>query len=287
MPALGPDDDHDRVETPSRESAASDDVADSCSTTARSAPRRAADHLGGRRHLGDLGQPRPPRLLARLARGGPPLRQRLRGPFAAPHPDRARRGPRDDPVDADLGEHLDRELGPVALRDRLHDGHRRGRRGARPRPTTPTRSAPTSRSRSRHRWPRCRCRRPARPAHRPAMRRTTTAWCASSPSTTTVAPAATPVTGPRKTGSDTGQRGLNASRSRPNTDLCGRLDVAVRRLLVAQRRELAQQLLLPVVEPARGLDVDRDDDVAADLRAQVGYAATAEGLLRAGLGARA
>ena len=119
------------------------------------------------------------------------------------------------------------------------------------------------------------------------VRRTTTACRASSPSTTTVVTGGDAGHRAEEDRERHGQRGLKASRSRPNTDLCGVWMLAVGRLLVAQRRELAEQLLLPVVEAARGLDVDRDDDVAADLRAEVGYAAPAERLLRAGLGARA
>ena len=71
-----------------------------------------------------------------------------------------------------------------------------------------------------------------------------------------------PGTATRWTGSDTAQPALKASRSRPNIDLCGRLDLALGRLLATDRRELAQQLLLARVEAGRGVDGDVDDQVA-------------------------
>ncbi len=89
---------------------------------------RQRDRLVGGRQRRDLGEPRPPRLLGGLAGGRPPAGQRLHGPLALPHRDAARRGPRHDPGDPDLGEHLDGQLAPVALGDRLHDDHLRLRR---------------------------------------------------------------------------------------------------------------------------------------------------------------
>ena len=78
---------------------------------------------------------------------------------------------------------------------------------------------------------------------------------------------------------------LNASRIRPNTDLlAARREPAVGLLLAADRGQLAQQLLLAGVEPGRGLDHDRHDQVAA-AAAQPGHAAAAERVLAAGLGA--
>ena len=65
-----------------------------------------------------------------------------------------------------------------------------------------------------------------------------------------------------------------------------RVDLTGRLLLATDRRQLAQQLLLRGVEPGRGLDDDRDDQVAA-ATAQPGHAATAEHLLGARLGAGA
>ncbi len=82
-----------------------------------------------------------------------------------------------------------------------------------------------------------------------------------------------------------GQRGLKASLSRPKRDLCGGWILPSGDSSWRSCGELAEQLLLAVVEAGRGLDVDGDDDVAADLRAQMGYAATAERLLGARLGA--
>ena len=67
------------------------------------------------------------------------------------------------------------------------------------------------------------------------------------------------MTGRRGRPAAAASRGLKASRIRPNTALVRRLDPAVGRLLVTQRGQLAQQLLLPVVEPGRRLDVDGDD----------------------------
>ena len=127
-PALGADHDHDLAGLRDRERA-SDSVASSCSTTARSARRPGSTHVGGGGQLRDLRVPGPPRLLGRLARGRPPLRQRLRRPLALPHRHAARRRPGHDLGDADLGEHLDRELAAVALRQRLHHGDGRRRLG--------------------------------------------------------------------------------------------------------------------------------------------------------------
>ena len=53
----------------------------------------------------------------------------------------------------------------------------------------------------------------------------------------------------------TDHRGLKASRKRPNTDLA-RSHLPVGLLLVAERGELAEQLLLTLVEAHRGLDDD-------------------------------
>ena len=111
------------------EPTASDDVAASCSTTARSAPStRATTSAVDAISVTSGSQERRDCLPASRA-----VARHFASDFAARSPrhtpTRARGGPRDDPVDADLGEHLDGELGPVALGDRLHDGHRRGRRG--------------------------------------------------------------------------------------------------------------------------------------------------------------
>ena len=59
-----------------------------------------------------------------------------------------------------------------------------------------------------------------------------------------------------------------------------RVDLARRLLLVADRRQLAQQLLLTGVETARGLDDHRDDEVAASA-AQARHATAPEHLLGA------
>ena len=96
-------------------------MASSCSTTARSASATSATTSAVDRELGDLGEPRPARLLGRLAGGRAPPGQRLGRALALPDRDAARGRPGDDPRDADLGEHLDGELAPIALRDRLDD----------------------------------------------------------------------------------------------------------------------------------------------------------------------
>ena len=117
------------------------------------------------------------------------------------------------------------------------------------------------------------------------VRRTTTAWRASSPSTTTVVAGGDAGHRAEEDGERHGQRGLKASRSRPNTDLCGLWmcpsgDSSLRSAASSRSSSSCRSSS----RPGR-LDVDGDDDVAADLRAEVGYAATAEGLLDAGLGA--
>ena len=130
-------------------------------------------------------------LAASRAVAGPPG-VRLRGALALPHRDRARCGPRHDPVDADLGEHLDGQLAALALGQRLHD--RDGRLGAlgaverHRRETVKTRLPVEATS-------------PVTEVPRPSVsmtcspsrsRRTATAWCASSPVTSTTEPTTTP-----------------------------------------------------------------------------------------------
>ena len=84
-PALGTDHDHDRRRRPSRrQRRRAARSATSCSTTARSAARAAPATSAVVASSVDLGQPRAARLLAGLARRGPPPRQRLRRPLAAP-----------------------------------------------------------------------------------------------------------------------------------------------------------------------------------------------------------
>ena len=58
------------------------------------------------------------------------------------------------------------------------------------------------------------------------------------------------------------QWSLNASRMRPKRD-CSRPGWPVGLLLAPDRCQLAQQLLLARVEPGRGVDLDRDDEVAS------------------------
>ena len=135
---------------------------------------------------------------------------------------RARRRPRHDDVDADLGEHLDGELAAVALGDAPGRRPPRGSRARRCRPRRRSRTATSCAvAATVHRGRRTGAvgqRRPARrrgsasPRRRAAPRRR---------STSTASPAATAGergVHERPAGSS---GGLNASRSRPNTDLCG------------------------------------------------------------------
>ena len=216
--------------------------------------RHDLDHVGGRRQLGDLRVPGPSSLLGRLAGGRAPAGQRLRGPVALPDRHAARRRPRHDPGHTDLGEHLDRELAPVTLGERLHHGDRTA-----PAPP-PRRTTSGARRRSACRWPRPH---PPPSAPRPSVstsasptrsRRTATAWCASSPSTRTTDP-----TGRRRATAPGGRAATSAVLvervAQPAEHrLRAGLHLAGRRLLAADRGQLAQQLLLPRVEPGRRLD---------------------------------
>ena len=69
----------------------------------------------------DLGQPRAVSLLRRLADDRRPARAALLGLRGIPPRDAARRLPRHDLVDAELGRRLHRELVAVALGERLHE----------------------------------------------------------------------------------------------------------------------------------------------------------------------
>ena len=96
------------------------------------------DRAGGGRHPfrqgggagrgRDLGQPGAAGLLGGLAGGGAPLGEGALAPVALPPGDGALGRPREHGVDADLGHQLDRELAPVALRQRLRDDQPRLRR---------------------------------------------------------------------------------------------------------------------------------------------------------------
>ena len=92
----------------------------SCSTSAR----RRADarrHVGGAGQVGDHRQPHPPALLRGLPGRPPPPLQRLSATFGAPLHHRPRGGPRHHLVHAEFGHQLDGELGPLTLRQCLHD----------------------------------------------------------------------------------------------------------------------------------------------------------------------
>src|SRR5215213_7737155 len=78
------------------------------------------------------------------------------------------------------------------------------------------------------------------------------------------------------------ERVADATEHRRGT---ARAQTAVGLLLPTDRRKLAQQRFLSRVEPSRGLHQDRDDEVTTTA-AQPGHAATAERVLRVGLGAR-
>ena len=106
--------------------------------------------------------------------------QGLRGALALPDRDGARRGPRHDPADADLGEHLDRELAPVALGQRLDDGDAGSGVGLGDRRRRRAREDPLAGGgdRTGDRGARAVGEDDRSPSRR---RRTATAWCASSP----------------------------------------------------------------------------------------------------------
>ena len=127
QPALGADDEDHPVRHVGRQRLGRLLVKDQRQGSARD----QRGDLGSRCQWRDLRKPRPPGLLGGLPGGGLPLGERLRGPIASPDGDRSRGGPGHDPGDADLGEHLDRELAPVALgqgldHDDLGTGSRHG-----------------------------------------------------------------------------------------------------------------------------------------------------------------
>ena len=124
-------------------------------------------------------------------------------------------------VDADLGEDLDRELAALPLGQGLHDGDGRLGRGSCATDSTVTEKTrlPVEATDPVAEVPRPSVRTTCSPSRR---RRTATAWCASSPVTSTRVPGAAPSRdSTRWTGSDTPAQPWKASRSRPNIDLCG------------------------------------------------------------------
>ena len=265
---------------------------------ARSRPR-AARRPGRRRRparttsavdasVGDLGEPGAPRLLGRLAggrRASAPATCRLARPS---RPRRCATPP----------------TGTIRRRRSRSAPRRRARRG---RPWgSPARRSPSGRRRARCRRPTRRS--PRRPACRstptaPATdvpapsvsttcsptrsRRTATAWCASSPSTVDLVADRDAAErrrrgGPGATSDSAGQCGLNASRSRPNTDLLpGRtwpVGFSSSRIAASSRSSSSCRASSRVGR----LDDDGDDQVAATA-AQAGHAAAAQHLLGAGL----
>ena len=261
QPALGADDHHDRpavghVDAGQRRGRLLVQHHRQVGAPATGATTSAVDASGV-----DLGEPGPPGLLGGLAGGGPPAGQRLRGPLALPDGDRARGGPRHDPGDADLGEHLDGELAAVALGQRLDDDDRRLRRGHATRPSDTVTSrrplagrgdlAPADVARAVGQDDRL-----ADP--QPADGDRVVRLVARRPSTVRPDVRRRPATARGGRGRDIGQCGLNASRSRPKTALaCSGLEPRGGLLLAADRGQLAEQLLLARVEPGRRLDRDR------------------------------
>ena len=264
---------------------ASDADASSCRTTARSASAHERDDVVGRRQRRDVGQPGPARLLGGLAGGGPPAGQRLVGALALPDRDRAGGCPRHDLGGADLGEHLDGELAAVALGQRLDDDER-GRRlgGVRSTEDTVTENTrlPVEATAPTTDVPAPSVRTTCSPTR---SRRTATAWCASSPVTSTASPTPTPDSdGTRWTGRDI-SAGLKRVAQPAEDGLGARLELPGRLLLAADRGELGEELLLARVEPGRRLDGDGHDQVAA-AAAQPGHPAAPQDRLGAGLRAR-
>ena len=252
--ALRADDDGDRA-------AARDvDRGQRPAAPARAAPARVGlgeqpGHLAGGHRRGHLGHPRPAGLLGGLPGGGPPLRQPLVHAVLAPAGHAARGRPRHDRVDAELGGQLDRQrprspLGSACTSTNSRVGRRHLVAGLDPhaQPLGPGGRAPRRR-------PRCRGRRRAHQLAA-ASRRTSTA-CRP--------PRRRDEHGPGRQRVDQEQRGaveigdavagsahrpLNASRMRENNPPCAsrwRLGL----VLAAQRRQLAQQLLLLGVQPGR------------------------------------
>ena len=182
--ALGADDEHDvaRVGGVERQvgQRAADAVGSRTSTRRCRGPRARARvvRLERRRRRGSTpGAPAwPPR-----ARSAAQRARALRGLRRVPPRDAARRLPRHDLVDAELGRRLHRELVAVALRERLHEHDARARRGHRRRVRDPDDDrASARRTRTSPLEPRARAvadRRPSRrraPAARPrrgALRR--------------------------------------------------------------------------------------------------------------------
>src|SRR4051812_10721238 len=89
--------------------------------------QQPADLPGGHR-LGDLGDPGTPGRLGGRPRRGPPPGQALVDAVGPPAGHAAGRGPRDDPVDAELGGEVDGERPAVALGQRLDEEELRLRR---------------------------------------------------------------------------------------------------------------------------------------------------------------
>ncbi len=212
-------------------------------------------------------QPRPARLLGRLAHGGEP-RGAARAARSPRHTTTERcRLPRHDPVDTHLGRRLDRELVPVTLGERLDQHHAHRRRAPR-RPRSATSSvqppgldpvitqpaAPRRRRRRRRRSPgRGRC--------------TTPACRASVPSSTVRRRPARSRAEPAGLGEEdravTRQRPASLSRSLANTPELDRREPALGRSSSRSGGELAQQALLLLVERRGHLNLDVHVQVAA------------------------
>ena len=260
-PALGPDDEHARRRRPGtasggqrqrrRPRAARAPAEAASPSSGDDAPRSAASRHD-RRARGRAGTAwRPPGPCAATCSAP------CAGPLAPPLRDAARRRPGHDLVDADLGERLDRQLAAVALRQRLHDAPAAGRAPARrstrctahvaagprsDRRDDPASTAPPAPSASvdRARRRRAGARSPrAGPRARRARR--------------VLAAAARPRRAGRR-GRPERVIAQPAERvAQPGEQAAAGLaaSCAVGALLAAQRGELAQQLLLLVVEPGR------------------------------------
>ena len=267
-------------------SAASGAVASSCSTTARSALADQRDDVGGRGQLGDLGNHD---RRACLAASRAVDRQRA-SDFAARSPFQT--------ATLRAAAHGTISATPISVSTSTASSPRspfgiawttttaglgRGSRRHRVHASTANTRLPVDATSPRDRRPEAVGEHDLLPDPQPAYGDGVVRLVARRRSPTT--PTATPSERRARGGPGSGHQCVVERVAEPAEHrLVAGPHLAGRLLLAADRRQLAEQLLLPRVEPGRGLDDDGDDQVAATA-AQAGHAATAQHLLGAGLGA--